>query len=97
MMTISIEEVNRIAKLARFQIEESEKENLARQLSEIVNYFDKLNELDTTNVEPISHPHEVTNVLREDIAKESLPIRTALENAPQKNDKYFIVPRVITK
>ncbi len=96
-MSVTISEVEKIAKLARIVLDDREKEELTGQMNEILAYIDKLNELDTDNIEPMSHPLDLKNVFREDELKESLPQEKALENAPSKTDKFFKVPKVITR
>ncbi len=96
-MSVTVSEVEKIAKLARIVLNDQEKEELTGQMNEILDYIDKLNELDTENVEPMSHPLDLKNVFREDELKESLPQNKALENAPSKTDKFFKVPKVITR
>ncbi|MEK6576757.1 MAG: Asp-tRNA(Asn)/Glu-tRNA(Gln) amidotransferase subunit GatC, partial [Nitrospirota bacterium] len=83
-MAISKEEVERVAKLARLLVSEEEKDVLARQLSSILTYVGKLNELNTEGVEPLSHVIDIKNVFREDRVRESLSQDLALSNAPEK-------------
>ena len=94
-MTIGVDHVSRIARLAKLSFSETEKKKLARELGDILNYIEKLNELDTTEVTPLSHPTEVINVMREDQVKPSLPPDEALANAPDRQDHFFKVPKVI--
>jgi aspartyl-tRNA(Asn)/glutamyl-tRNA(Gln) amidotransferase subunit C len=96
-MSISIEEVEKIANLARLYLSDDEKNILSKELSVILEYMDKLNELNTSNVKPLSHPLDLVNVFREDQLGESLSTEDALKNAPDKTDKYFKVPKVIIK
>lgn len=94
-MAISKEEVERVAKLARLLVSEEEKDVLARQLSSILTYVGKLNELNTEGVEPLSHVIDIKNVFREDRVRESLSQDLALSNAPEKRDGFFRVPKII--
>lgn len=94
-MSVTIKDVEHIAKLARLKLSDKEKTEYTGQLNNILDYMEKLNELDTENVVPLTHPTEKENVLREDVVKESLPRKKALKNAPKANDEYFLVPRVI--
>jgi aspartyl-tRNA(Asn)/glutamyl-tRNA(Gln) amidotransferase subunit C len=96
-LSVTVNEVEKIAKLARIVLNEREKEELTGQMNEILAYIDKLNELDTEDVEPMSHPLDLKNVFRDDNLKESLPQSNALENAPSKTDKFFKVPKVISR
>lgn len=94
-MAVTIKEVEHVAKLARLEFNDAEKEKLTHELNDILTHIDKLNTLDTSNVEPLSHVNEPGNVMREDIAKPSLPREDALRNAPDKTDEFFKVPKVI--
>ncbi len=94
-MKISKKDVEHVARLARLRLTEEEKEKLGKQLNQILEYVEKLNELDTKNVEPTSHVVPLKNVLREDEVKPSLPVEEVLSNAPDKKGKYFKVPRII--
>lgn len=88
-------QVKHIAKLARLDLTEAEEEKFSEQLSSIVDYIEKLNELETDSVQPLAHCLPVHNVFREDIAKESLSVEGALSNAPERKDEYFKVPKIL--
>ncbi len=94
-MSVTRKEVEHIAKLANLQLNEAELEDYTLQLNKILEYVEKLNELDTENVKPLSHPVEGVNVFREDIMKPSVDREEALKNAPSKDDEFFKVPKVI--
>ena len=94
-MSVTRKDVEHIAELARLKFKDEELENFTSQLNEILEYMEKLNELDTENVEPLSHPVESQNVFREDGIKPSVSREDALKNAPQKDDEFFKVPKVI--
>lgn len=94
-MSVSKDDVKKIAELARLEFSENEVENYTSEMNKILAYVEKLNELDTTNVEPLSHPIENNNVFREDIVKASTKRDEALKNAPDKSSEYFKVPKVI--
>ena len=94
-MKISKKDVGHVARLARLRLTEEEKEKFGKQLNQILKYVEKLNELDTENVEPTSHVVPLQNVLREDEVKPSLPVEDVLSNAPDKKGNYFKVPRII--
>ena len=94
-MAVTKKDVEKIAELAQLKFSEEELENFTPQMNEILAYMDKLNELDTENVEPLSHPVEQTNVFREDELKPSITTEDALKNAPAKDEHYFKVPKVI--
>ncbi len=94
-MKITREEVEHVARLARLELTEEEKERMRAQLDSILQYMEKLNELDTTAVEPTSHVIPLVNVMREDELRPSLPQEEALANAPDRQDVFFRVPRII--
>jgi aspartyl-tRNA(Asn)/glutamyl-tRNA(Gln) amidotransferase subunit C len=94
-MSVTIKEVEYVAKLAKLQFMPEEMEKFTLQLNQILAYMEKLNELDTANVEPLAQIMELQNVLREDIVKPSLPVEDVLANAPAKDGKFFKVPKVI--
>jgi aspartyl-tRNA(Asn)/glutamyl-tRNA(Gln) amidotransferase subunit C len=96
-MSVTINDVKYIAKLAHLEFDESELEGFTFQFNEILSYFEKLNELNTDNVEPLLHPIEKKNVLREDIVKASIDREEALKNAPDRTDEFFKVPKVINQ
>jgi aspartyl-tRNA(Asn)/glutamyl-tRNA(Gln) amidotransferase subunit C len=94
-MKLSKEEVEHVAKLSRLAVSEEEKESFSRQLSEILTYIGKLNELDTSKVEPTSHVLDLSNVFRDDVVRESLSAADALANAPDRENDHFRVPKII--
>lgn len=96
-MSVTKKDVEHIAELARLKFNDNELQNFTAQLNEILNYIEKLNELDTENVEPLSHPVEESNEFRDDKIRESLKTEEALKNAPDKDESFFKVPKVIEK
>ncbi|AEH44405.1 glutamyl-tRNA(Gln) amidotransferase, C subunit [Thermodesulfatator indicus DSM 15286] len=94
-MAITKEEVKHVAHLARLEFSEEELETFSEQLADILNYVAKLNELDTKDVEPTYHALKLTNVFREDEVKESFPTDEILKNAPERENGFFVVPKVI--
>ena len=94
-MSITIKDVEHVAKLARLELSEQEQQTFTEQLNAILKYAEKLNELDTDNVEPTSHPMPLSNVMREDVSKPSLPIEKVLLNAPDEEDGQIKVPAVL--
>jgi aspartyl-tRNA(Asn)/glutamyl-tRNA(Gln) amidotransferase subunit C len=94
-MSVTRKEVEHIAELARLQLNEAELEEYTLQLNKILEYVEKLNELDTENVKPLSQPVKGVNVFREDIVEPSVDRGEALKNAPSKNQEFFKVPKVI--
>lgn len=95
-MAVTIADVEKIAKLAKLKFTEAEKEKLTRELSQIIAYVEKLNELDLVNVPPTDHVLNLKNVMREDKMKPWLTQEEALKNAPAKHDRFFSVPKVIS-
>lgn len=89
------DQVEHIAKLARLRLTEDEKDLMAEQLSSILDYVAKLNESDTTDVDPMHHAVDRSNVFRDDNPHKSIDHNEALANAPQTDGTFFIVPRVI--
>ena len=94
-MSISREEVLHVAHLARLEFSEKEVELFTSQLADILDYVAQLNELDTSNVEPTYHAIPLSNVFREDKVKDSFPVDEILSNAPEREDGFFVVPKVI--
>lgn len=94
-MSVTMKEVDHIAALARLQFSDEEKEKFTHQLNDILQYIEKLNELDTSKVEPLSHVIELSNVFRDDVIMPSISAEEALKNAPAKVDTLFKVPKVI--
>lgn len=88
-------QVRNVAKLARLNCTDQEIATLTRQLSAILDYVGQLEELDTSNVEPLAHCLSVHNVLREDVVKPSLTNDQALDNAPQRDGAFFALPKVL--
>lgn len=83
------------ALLARLKLTDNEKELFTRQVGSIIAYVNKLNELDTTGIEPTAHVLTLRNVFREDTIAASLQKDRALQNAPDKEDNFFRVPKII--
>lgn len=94
-MKISKKEVEHVANLARLTLSDEELGSMTGQLDNILSYFDKLSELDTSGVLPTTHVFSVSNAFREDIVKESLDQAEALKNGPQQNGEMFQVPKII--
>ena len=91
-MKISVEY---ISKLARLSVSEEERETFSAQLQGILSYMEKLNELDTKDVEPTSHVVSLSNVMRDDVQRDSISREDALANAPDHTDKFYRVPKII--
>lgn len=94
-MSVTIKDVEHVATLARLSFSEEEKEKLTSQLNDILKYMEQLNKLDTTNVEPLAHVIELSNVFRSDKEKPCVNREDALKNAPAATEKFFKVPKVI--
>ncbi|MDI3533756.1 MAG: aspartyl-tRNA(Asn)/glutamyl-tRNA(Gln) amidotransferase subunit [Thermosediminibacterales bacterium] len=94
-MKISKKDVEHVANLARLHLDEQEKENYTKQLNSILEYMEKLNLLDTEDVPPTSHVIPLKNVFREDKVRDSLSNEEVLANAPDAEDGYFKVPKII--
>lgn len=92
---INRQEVEYVAHLARLEIDDAQKDKFTSQLNDILGYIDKLNELDTQGVEPMSHAMAVTNAFREDKIADSLGTEKSLANAPDARGEFFRVPKVI--
>ena len=94
-MAITKEIVEYVAHLARIELDVEELEKLSEQLKGILDFIDKLKDVDINNISPTSHILPINNVLRQDNIKVSLPAQKVLENAPSKQGNYFVVPKVI--
>ena len=94
-MPITIEQVEYVARLARLALDEEEKKRLAAQMSAILEYVEKLSEVDVSDVEPTSHVLPLVNVMREDVVVPPIPREKALLNAPDEEDGQFRVPAVL--
>jgi aspartyl-tRNA(Asn)/glutamyl-tRNA(Gln) amidotransferase subunit C len=92
---ITREDVEHVAELARLELTAAEKEQFIAQLNDILTYFEKLNELDTSEVEPTSQVIPMSNVFRDDVVQPSLDRGTVLQNAPEESHFFFKVPRII--
>lgn len=95
MERITKERVKHIAHLSRLELSEDEVEKFAKQLDEIIDYAEQLNELDTERIVPTAHVLEVKNVIREDKARPSIAREDTFKNAPDHEDGQFKVPRII--
>lgn len=96
-MPVTRKDVEYIAELAKLKFDEAELNELTVDMNKILSYMEKLNEVDTTDIEPLSHPIENENVFREDELKPSISREEALKNAPVKDEEFFKVPKVITQ
>lgn len=94
-MSVTKKDVDYVADLARLQLTDEETESLAKDMNQILDYMTTLEELDTSDVEPLEHVIDLEYRLRKDEAKEPLSHKDALKNAPDADSDYFRVPRVI--
>ena len=94
-MSITIDDVKNVARLARLEFSNNELENMTKDMAEIVAYVEKLNELDVDGVPETAHVLQLTNVFREDKAEFVLTNEEALANAPKAKQGHFSVPKVI--
>lgn len=95
MARVTKEDVEYIANLAQLTLDEESKERLVGELSDILTHVDKLNELDTNEIEPMMHALQMTNVFRDDVVEPSLDRETALNNAPKHDGEYYLAPRIL--
>ncbi|HEX8549073.1 MAG TPA: Asp-tRNA(Asn)/Glu-tRNA(Gln) amidotransferase subunit GatC [Cytophagaceae bacterium] len=95
-MKIEKETIKKIAHLARLEFDEKDEESLAQDMTKILDWMDKLNELDTNNVEPLIHMSEEVNVMREDVVNNSITREEGLYNAPKKDSDYIRVPKFLS-
>jgi len=96
-MNIDTTLISRLEVLARLELSETEREKLSGDLTEILKMVEKLNELDTTGVDPLVYINDEVNVLRPDVIKNQVPRDEAFKNAPDSDGSYFKVPKVIKK
>lgn len=94
-MSLTKTEVDHVARLARLELTDAEKEEFTGQLNEILHFVEKLKELDTTGIEPMAHAIPVTNVFRADLVEPSIDTESALSNAPDRIGDFFKVPKVL--
>ena len=92
---ITLKEVEHVARLARLDLSDAEKERMRSQLDAILTYIDKLRQLNTDNVEPTSHAIPMVNVMREDAVRPCFPTEEMLANAPEREGDFVRVPRII--
>ena len=96
-MTIDKETVDKVAHLARLELAEDETDKMIADMSKILDFMAKLNEINTTGVEPLVYMTDEVNVLREDVIKQAITHEEALQNAPKHDENYFLVAKVIEK
>ncbi len=94
-MKISAKDVEHVALLGRLELSAEEKKKYTDQLNDILEYAEKLKELDTENVPPTAHALSINNVFREDIARPGLDLEKALQNAPARELNFYKVPKIV--
>ena len=91
---ITIQDVEHVAKLARLDLTEEEKVKFSKQLGDVLKYVEQMNEVDTSNVEPMAHAIDFVNVMREDVVKYEQSKEELMKNAPDAEDGFFKVPKI---
>jgi aspartyl-tRNA(Asn)/glutamyl-tRNA(Gln) amidotransferase subunit C len=94
-MKVDIKTVDEVAHLARLEFDAEAKKEIVVDMNRMLAFVEKLNELDTKGVEPLIYMTDESNVLREDIVKETITQKEALQNAPKKDSDYFKISKVI--
>jgi aspartyl-tRNA(Asn)/glutamyl-tRNA(Gln) amidotransferase subunit C len=95
MANITVQDVEKTAKLAKLELSHEEAEIFTKQFAEIVGFVEKIAEIETSDVPPTTHAVEKRNVLREDVVKTSMPVSEIEAVAPKAYDGYIVVPRII--
>jgi len=95
MAPLTLADVEHVAHLARLGLVDEELARLAGQLNHILDQYAKLAELDTDSIPPTAQVIELENILRDDVARPSLPVDAVLANAPERDDDFFVVPAIL--
>ena len=96
-MEVNDKMIENLANLARLEFNDQEKTDIRKDLEKMIRFVEKLNELDTTGVAPLMHMSGNLNILREDAVKGSVSLEDGLKNAPDHDNRFFLVPKVISK
>ncbi len=96
-MTINDELIDRLAKLAKLNFDETGKQTIKQDLEKILSFFQTISELDTENVAPLVYMNEAVNISRKDEVKVLITKEEGLKNAPKSDEDYFLVPKMIKK
>lgn len=96
-MEINKDTVEYLCELSKLQLDKNNSERMLGELSEMLQYFEEISNINTDTIEPLSYVFATTNVLREDVVKESFDISLILKNAPSKTKNCFIVPRSVAQ
>lgn len=91
---ITVKDVEHVAKLARLELTEEEKEKFTKQLGDVLKYVEQMNEVDTTGVEPMAHAFDIVNVMREDVVVHEQTKEELMKNAPDEENGFFRVPKI---
>ena len=91
---ITIKDVEHVAKLARLELTEDEKEMYTKQLSDVLKHVDAMNEVDTSDVKPMAHAIDFVNVMREDVPNQEISKEALMSNAPDEENGFFKVPKI---
>ena len=94
-MKVDQETLHKIAHLARLEVKPDEEADLLDSLNGVLTWMEQLNEVDTTGIEPLTHISGETNVLRDDVAANHISREQAMANAPQHDEQFFEVPKVL--
>ena len=97
MPKIDIETVDKLANLSRLDFDGKEKDGIINDLNRMLDFISKLDELDTTNIDPLIYMNDQKNILRPDVVKQSISQADGLKNAPKKDSDFFKVPKVVGK
>jgi len=96
-MNIDRKTIHKVADLARIAVKEEQVDNLIVEMSKILTFMEKLNELDTQHVEPLVYLNTEVNVFRDDVVKHEITVEEGLSNASKHNEEFFMVPKIIEK
>lgn len=91
---ITTKDVEHVAKLARLEITDEEKEKFTKQLGDVLKYVEQMNEVDTTGVKPMAHAFDIVNVMREDEIVYEQTKEELMKNAPEEENGFFKVPKI---
>ncbi len=91
---ITVKDVEHVAKLARLELTEDEKVLYTKQLGDVLKYVDQMNEVDTSNVKPMTQVIDFVNVMREDVPEHEISKEALMANAPEEENGFFKVPKI---
>ncbi len=91
---ITVKDVEHVAKLARLELTEEEKELYTKQLGDVLKYVDQMNEVDTSDVKPMAQVIDFVNVMREDVVTHDISKEELMKNAPEEENGFFRVPKI---